>query len=76
MSVHSDTKDSRITGGDSMVEHGAKQWTEAEERRLVRKIDFWCMVGYRYCCSNLVAYLLLLLACAGHRACLFSLVQS
>ncbi|KAK0453212.1 MFS general substrate transporter [Armillaria borealis] len=30
-------------GGDSMVEHGAKQWTEAEERRLVRKIDFRCM---------------------------------
>lgn len=26
-----------------MVEHGAKQWTEAEERRLVQKIDFRCM---------------------------------
>ncbi len=76
MSVHSDTKDSRITGGDSVVEHGAQQWTEAEERRLVRKIDFRCMVGYRYCCSNSVAYFLRLLACAGHRAYFFSLVQS
>ncbi|KAK0498380.1 MFS general substrate transporter [Armillaria luteobubalina] len=43
MSVHSDTKDSGITGGDFMVEHGAQQWTETEERRLVRKIDFRCM---------------------------------
>ncbi|KAK0191351.1 MFS general substrate transporter [Armillaria mellea] len=43
MSVHSDTKDSKITGCDSTVEHGAQQWTEAEERRLVRKIDFRCM---------------------------------
>ncbi|KAG7445923.1 MFS general substrate transporter [Guyanagaster necrorhizus] len=44
MSIHSDTKDSKITGGDSDVaERRAQQWTEAEERRLVRKIDFRCM---------------------------------
>ncbi|KAK0231196.1 MFS general substrate transporter [Armillaria fumosa] len=43
MSVHSDTKDYGIMAGDSMVEHGAQQWTETEERRLVRRIDFRCM---------------------------------
>ncbi|KAK0206086.1 MFS general substrate transporter [Desarmillaria ectypa] len=43
MSVHSDTKDSRILGGDSVAEHEARPWTAAEERRLVQKIDFRCM---------------------------------